>query len=63
MATFPISDDRINLDLFPSEPCPTLPTQGQVWPQGLFLGSYVSIPSVGFAATAGSEFVDPSASV
>jgi hypothetical protein len=43
MATFPISDDRINLDLFPPEPCPALPTQGQVWPQGLFLGSYVNL--------------------
>lgn len=43
MATFPISDDRINLDLFPPGPCPALPTEGQIWPQGLFLGSYANL--------------------
>jgi hypothetical protein len=42
MATFPISNDRVNLDLFPPVECPTLPTQGQVWPQGLFFGSYAN---------------------
>jgi hypothetical protein len=43
MATFPISNDLINLDLFPSGECPALPTQGQVWPQGLFFGSYAGV--------------------
>jgi hypothetical protein len=46
MATFPISNDLINLDLFPSGECPALPTQGQVWPQGLFFGSYAGASAV-----------------
>lgn len=41
--SFSIGNDRINLDLFPPEPCPALPTQGQIWPQGLFLGSYANL--------------------
>lgn len=58
MATFPISNDRVNLDLFPSGDCPTLPTHGQVWPQGLFFGSYANRANEAPAASESTDFVD-----
>jgi hypothetical protein len=53
-----ISNNRISLDLFPSEDCPTLPNQGQVWPQGLFFGSYANLANGAPTVSESTEFVD-----